>query len=296
MSDARLHSDRPSTRLRRLLAQASVEVSAREGSAVERVRANFPKGTEVFVNALPGDDLRRSIELAARLRAAGYEPVPHIAARGLAGPQALEEILNRARGQAGIRRVLLIAGDVETPAGPYAASLDVLRTGLLARFEIDRVGFAGHPEEHPHASRERLLAELAAKVAEARGAGHDVEIVTQFGFDAAAIRSWLRSLPDAGIHAPVRLGLAGPASAATLLRYAIRCGIGNSMRALQARPGAMARLFGDVSPDALLRDLVASPEPPEVAAIRTVHLFPFGGLAKTGEWLRLVLADHSPES
>ena len=284
----------PRTRLRRLLENTSAEVSARDGpSVLDRVQANFPPGSEIFINALPGDDPGPSLRLAAGLRQAGYEPVPHLAARRLSGPGALTEIVSRARGEAAVTRVLLIAGDMKRPAGPFSSSLDVLRTDILAIGGIRRIGFAGHPEEHAHASRAVLEEALAAKLTTAQAAGHEVEIVTQFCFDADAIRQWLKRLGAIGIEAPVRLGLAGPASVATLVRYAIRCGIGSSIRALQARPSAAALFMRDVSPDELLHDVLTPADASESRLIRNLHIFPFGGLAKTGEWLREALARNA---
>ena len=39
-----------------------------------------------------------------RLRAAGFEPVPHLAVRNFATAEALDDFLARASGEAGVRR------------------------------------------------------------------------------------------------------------------------------------------------------------------------------------------------
>ena len=81
------------------------------------------------------------------------------------------------------------------------------------------------------------------------------------------------------------VGLAGPATPATLTKFALRCGIGNSMRALRAQIGRFGRLLTDTGPDDVVRGLRCAPAA-ATAPIAGFHLFPFGGLRKAGDWLR----------
>ena len=56
------------------------------------------------------------IEAAAALRKAGLEPVAHIAARRLTSADSTRENCSPAlRGEADMRRLLVIGGDVDTP-------------------------------------------------------------------------------------------------------------------------------------------------------------------------------------
>ena len=64
-----------------------------------------------------------------------------------------------------------------------------------------------------------------------------------------------------------------PSNSATCSR------VGNSMRSLRGQIGRFGRLLSDTGPDAL------GPAS-AVASIAGFHLFPFGGLRKTGAWLR----------
>src|SRR5262249_25083375 len=93
------------------LAQASVAISSR-GHQPPELCDNFAAGTDVTITFLPGDHYRHNVETAAALRRAGFNPVPHIAAREMASRAALDDFFARARGEADVRRVLLIAGDV----------------------------------------------------------------------------------------------------------------------------------------------------------------------------------------
>ena len=88
-----------------------------------------------------------------------------------------------------------------------------------------------------------------------------------------------------GIRLPVIVGLAGPATPATLMKFALRCGIGNSMRAVRSQIGRFGRLLTDAGPDEVMRGLQSAPEA-ATAPIAGFHLFPFGGLRKSGDWLR----------
>jgi len=274
----------PSGKLAGLLSSASVEVSSR-GHQLQELRDNFARGTDVTITFLPGDNYRHNVETASALRRAGYNPVPHIAAREMPSREALDDFLARARGEADVRRVLLIAGDLALAKGPFRSSLDICASGLIEARGILSVSVAGHPEGHPY-----LSAANAFKVIEAwRDWGQltkiRVDVVTQFCFESAPILGWIGELDARGIGLPVIVGLAGPAAPATLMKFALRCGIGNSMRSLRSQIGRFGRLLIDTGPDDVMRGLQSASKA-ATAPIAGLHLFPFGGLRKASEWLR----------
>ncbi len=84
----------PSGELTALLSQASVEVSSR-GHQLEELQDHFAAGTDVTITFLPGDNYRHNIETAAALRRAGFNPVPHIAAREMPSREVLDDFLAR---------------------------------------------------------------------------------------------------------------------------------------------------------------------------------------------------------
>ena len=96
---------------------------------------------------------------------------------------------------------------------------------------------------------------------------------------------WIDELEARGVNLPVIVGLAGPATPATLTKFALRCGIGNSIRSLRGQIGRFGRLLIDTGPDDVVRGLQSASEKTK-ASIAGFHLFPFGGLRKAGEWLR----------
>ena len=275
----------PAPRLAALLAHASIEVTARDPAIADRLRADFPRTADVHVTFLQDDDYGRFEETCRRLRLAGFNPVPHLTARNFASRDALDGHLGRLSEHAGVARALVIAGDVSRPRGPFATSLDLLQTDLLQRHGIGSVLIAGHPEGHPAASEATMHAALRDKIAYARAARLDVQIMTQFGFDAAAVLDWLARVRRLGIGVPVRVGVAGPASTAALVKFAVHCGVGNSVRALRARGAAIGKLMGETRPDVLLRALAHGWTDPGIGAISGIHFYMFGGPARTARWL-----------
>jgi methylenetetrahydrofolate reductase (NADPH) len=267
-----------------LLPSTSVEVSSR-GLRPDQLSDNFALGCDVTITFLPGDNFRGNIETAAALRLAGYNPVPHIAAREIASRQALDDFLARLSGEADVKRVLLVAGDVAGARGPFKASRDLAATGSLQAHGITSVSVAGHPEGHPFLDDAATFQLLQGWQDFAGDSGIHIDILTQFCFESAPILQWLGQLKTHGIRLPVIIGLAGPATPATLTKFALRCGIGNSMRALRNQIGRFGRLLIDTGPDDVMRGLEAAPRE-ATSAISGFHLFPFGGLRKAGNWLR----------
>lgn len=264
-----------------LIRACAIELSPRDELAGDRLRQLLAPGKSVFVNHPASVTHHDIVAACARLRRAGFVPVPHIAARRLASFTQASDFLQRAVGEADVESVLLIGGD-DSPAGPFRAALDLLATGALERCGIRQVALAGYPEGHPAIDATALAAALKAKVLLARQAGLGVSLITQFGFEAAPILRWIAGLRADGIECPVHVGIAGPASVATLAKFAIRCGIGASLRALARGHTAFARILVEAGPDALIAELVAGDAP-----IAGLHVFTFGGVRRTAEWMRL---------
>ena len=265
-----------------LLAGASLELSSRDPAEIDACADLLEPGTAVTISMPPGQTYHGIVALATRLKRAGFRPVPHVAARRIASRDALDEYLARAAGEAGVDSALVIGGDSDRASGPFESSLALLETGLLQRHGIAHVGVAGYPEGHPRIATSALDAALAAKKGLARSAGIDLQVVTQFCFESEPVLSWVARMKGHGL--PVRVGLSGPASLPRLLRFAMLCGIGNSVRALKARPQAITRLLIEAGPEVVVRDLARR----AVAPIVGIHFFCFGGLVRTARWLRAI--------
>jgi len=269
-----------------LISGASLEMSPRERDAVAEAADFLAPGTVVFISSPPAVSHHDIVSAAVTLRRHGFEPVPHVAARALVGFTQLNDLLARAAGEAGVRRALVIGGDLDPPSGPFHASLDVLSLGLFEKYGFTTIGLAAYPEGHPRIAEATLHRALEAKVAILRRTGIEPRAVTQFVFDAAPVLDWLLALRAHEPTLPVRIGLAGPASIATLARYAVRCGIGHSIQALVRHGTSIARLVTESGPDPVVRQLAAADW--HALGVNGVHLFGFGGLPRTARWLRAV--------
>lgn len=266
----------------RLATQWSIEATPVQWRGLPGAAA-WPQERCVYVPALPRSSGEDTAAACVAIRDCGHAPVPHLAARAMRSRAVLAEWLERMRG-AGADALLLIAGDRGRAAGPFHNTLAVLDTGLIERFGFRGIGVAGHPEGHPKAGSDELVAALRCKATWARETGSDAWIVTQFVFSAAPVFDWYTRMRREEIGLPLRIGLAGPAKVGTLVRYAAQCGIGASARMLMDRPGALVRLAGQWAPDALLQELAGELEECESLPIAGVHVFPFGGLTRSIEF------------
>ena len=260
-----------------LLQGFSLEATRPSGADIAAVSL-LPRGTRIYLSAVPGRAADETITAAIRLRAAGFEPVPHVAVRNFASGAALDDFLARLNGEAGVRRALVIAGDREA-CGPFRSAADAIDSGLFRRRGLRTLGIAGYPQGHPRIGNDELFRALAAKIAAAEATGLAVEIVTQFCFDGHAILGYVARLRAFGFEHPIRIGLAGPTGIGTLLRYASRCGVRASAQALAHRTGLFRQMFALTTPDDIVRAL-AEAAPQNVSA----HFFSFGGLPATARW------------
>jgi methylenetetrahydrofolate reductase (NADPH) len=271
----------PAARIAEFMAGFSLEAT-RPSDADIAALAVLKRGTRVYLSAVPNRAPDESIAAAIRVRAAGFEPVPHVAVRNFASVEALDNLLARLNSEAAVESVLVIAGD-RAECGPFRSALDAIDSGVLRRRGIRTIGVAGYPEGHPRIGDEDLNRALTDKIAAAEALGLAVEVVTQFCFDARAIVDFVARLRAFGFDHRVRVGLVGPTSLTSLMRYASRCGVRTSAQALARRSGLMRQMFAMTTPDDLVRALA------EVAPAGVVpHFFSFGGIPATTRWARAV--------
>jgi methylenetetrahydrofolate reductase (NADPH) len=268
-----------------LVACGSLEMGAEAPDHARRIAELLPSGTPVYVNHLPRRPLAETLPALVALAKAGLEPVPHVAARRIGSRAEAEAFLKEAVTEAGVRKVLLIGGDLPEPVGPYAESAALLRDRLLFDCGVRQVGLPGYPEGHPHIATGKLAAALAEKLALARGEGLGAYIVTQFSFAPNRIVEYCVDLARRAADVPVYVGLAGPTTPVTLLRYAQRCGVSASLRALQAQGMGAVRLFTHVDPADQLAALARHARSGSASNVVGVHLYSFGGVAATAAWM-----------
>jgi methylenetetrahydrofolate reductase (NADPH) len=268
-----------------LLQNYSLEMTAKDVPRLEEAASIIPPDTKIAITFLPNEDFSQRVAAAARVRQLGFVPVPHISARRLKSQAELEAFLAALQREAAIDRAFVVAGDPPQPEGPYADALAVINSGLLARYGVTRVGISGYPEGHPEIGSEKLWQAKREKLAAILAMGHDFAVVTQFGFNAEPILRWLGELRAAKVHGLVRIGVPGPASVKTLLRFAARCGVGASAKVMSKYGASITKLLTTAGPDQLIEDLARGFDPASHGEVH-LHFYPFGGLRTTAEWVR----------
>eukprot|EP00996_Jenningsia_fusiforme_P001465 NODE_2346_length_1224_cov_38.511489_g2140_i0.p1 GENE.NODE_2346_length_1224_cov_38.511489_g2140_i0~~NODE_2346_length_1224_cov_38.511489_g2140_i0.p1 ORF type:complete len:336 (+),score=40.10 NODE_2346_length_1224_cov_38.511489_g2140_i0:55-1008(+) len=300
---------------------SSIEILPR--AAASMCRGTLRLGTPVFVPHLAGTRLRDVATAACHLRTLGLVPVPHVSARAVRSASELSEAVSiLSRG--GVDSVLLIGGSQSGSDGPFDSADSLLHAGELLQGGrcggkgswLRYVGFAGHPEGNSLAglTARETAAGAAQRIIGARKLGLSPFVVTQLCFDFEPIAGWCRELSaslaraEAGTDptewaelppVPVRMGVVGCCSLSTCLRYAAMCGVSSpaSLASAVVRGGTFKALAtasvlrSRYTPKHLLDDLDRHQQdqqdkPHGKAKIDGIHIYPFGALEETFEFLR----------
>jgi methylenetetrahydrofolate reductase (NADPH) len=268
----------------------SLEMTAKEIEGLKEAASAIRPNTQIAVTFLPGEEMEQRVAAAVLVRELGFEPIVHLSARRITSEAELDQYLSDITSKAGVKRVFIIAGDPPEPEGPYSTSLDVIETGLLEKYGIEIVGIGGHPEGHPNNTPAQLWDWMERKIAAIRARGMVPLVVTQFAFDDEAIIGWVKEMRTRGIDVPVRLGVPGPAGIKRLLGFAKRCGVGVSANVTMKYGFSITNLLGSAGPDKLVAALDQGLN--EEAGRVRLHLYPFGALSASAQWINDYDAKH----
>ena len=265
----------------------SIEVMPRTAEKVEDFRPLLPKGTRVYIAHIEGTPIEEMIATAKRLRHEGFEPMPHFPARIIKDAATLNDWVMRYQGEADVRQGLLLGGGVKTPHGDFDNSMQLLESGAFTGFS--RLHVAGHPEGNRDidvdGGDKAVMEALRWKQAFSARTDADMAIVTQFAFEAKPIIAWVDRLNAEGIKLPVHIGIAGPAKLQTLVKFAIACGVGPSLRVLQKRAMDVTKLLLPYEPTEFVAELAAHKAANPSFGIEQVHFFPLGGIKTNAQWV-----------
>ena len=275
-----------------LVSGGSLEMGAHRPQDAREIAALLPAGTPVYVNHLPRHRLLDTLPTLVAVREAGLEPVPHIAARRIKDRAELHTFLTRAVGDAGVRKALILGGDEPEALGAYADGAALIREGLLAASGLREVGLPGYPEGHPRIPRATLERAFAEKLSLAAGQGLGTYVVTQFSFAPARIIEYCSGLARTAPTVPVYVGLAGPTNPLALLRFAQRCGVSASLRALRTQGMDAVRLVTHTDPEQQLSALAHYCAVHDDCNVVGVHLFTFGGVTSSAAWMNRYIASR----
>ena len=276
----------PAAEVEAFLQGYSIEVMPRTAEKVEDFKALLPAGTRVYIAHIEGTPIEEMVATAKRLHADGFPVMPHFPARIIPDRATLADWVARYKGEANVKQALLLGGGVNTPAGDFSASMQLVETGLFDGFE--RLHVAGHPEGNKDIDKdggERIVMEaLQWKQAYSQRTDAKMAIATQFCFDAAPVIAWADKLAAAGIALPIHIGIAGPAKLQTLIKFAIACGVGPSLRVLQKRAMDVTKLLLPYQPTDVVAALAAHKAANPDFGIASVHFFPLGGIKTNAAW------------
>ena len=266
----------------------SIEVMPRTAEKVENFRDLLPSGTRVYIAHIDGTPIEDMVATAARLRDEGFDPMPHFPARIIKDAATLEDWVNRYSSEAGVNQGLILAGGVDQPVGEFHSSMQLLETGIFDRAGFKRLHVAGHPEGNrdidPDGSDKNVMDALRWKQKFSETTDAKIAMATQFCFEAQPVIEWANALKAAGVDIPIHIGIAGPAKLQTLIKFAIACGVGPSLRVLQKRAMDVTKLVLPYEPNDILEELAAHKAANPDFNIEQVHFFPLGGIKTNAEW------------
>ena len=266
----------------------SIEVMPRTAEKVENFRDLLPQGTRVYIAHIEGTPIDEMVATAKRLSREGYPVMPHFPARIIKDRATLADWIARYQGEAGVDQALLLAGGVTTPHGDFDSSMQLLDSGEFDRAGFKRLHVAGHPEGNrdidPDGSMKNVEEALAWKQKFSETTDAQMALATQFAFDAGPIIKWADALREAGITLPIHIGIAGPAKLQTLIKFAIACGVGPSLKVLQKRAMDVSKLLMPYEPTDVLTQLAAHKAANPEFNIEHVHFFPLGGIKANATW------------
>ena len=278
----RLSSASSTETIATVLGGFSLEATFPKPAEIEALKRTAPAGTRIYLSCLPNRSPEKLVEYALNVRNAGFEPVPHLTSRAYESREMVERLLTRLATEAGVRSALVIAGDRDDVAGPFTSALDLIESGLLEAHGIREIDISAYPDGHPKIDDAVLRKALADKLAAVAKRDLKVHITSQFCFDSDRILAWLRGLRAEGISLPIRVGVAGPTSIPTLMRFALRCGVRASLKGA-FNPKAMQLFGGVAAPDTIIRALADAPDRAQIGPF-SIHFFSFGGLVETADW------------
>lgn len=270
------------------IADFSIEVMPRTAEKVDDFCALLPEGTRVYVAHIDGTPIDDMVTTAKRLSDDGFQVMPHFPARIIKDEATLIDWIARYQGEAGVEQALMLAGGIDAPHGDFDNSMQLLETGAFDRAGFKRLHVAGHPEGNrdidPKGGMANVEEALRWKTDFNARTDAEMAIVTQFAFDADPIIAWANQVQASGVDLPIHIGIAGPAKLQTLIKFAVACGVGPSLKVLQKRALDVSKLLLPYEPHDIVSALAHHKAANSDFAITQLHLFPLGGIKASAIW------------
>jgi methylenetetrahydrofolate reductase (NADPH) len=266
----------------------SIEVMPRTAEKIPSFRDLLPLGPRVYIAHIEGTPIEDMVATAKRIAAEGYAVMPHFPARIIKDKDVLGDWIARYQGEANVTQALILAGGVTKPHGDFDSSMELLESGLFDKAGFTRLHVAGHPEGNkdidPDGTNLNVDAALQWKQKFSERSDAEMALATQFAFEAGPIIEWANAIKAAGVDIPIHIGIAGPAKLQTLIKFAIACGVGASLKVLQKRAMDVTKLLLPYEPTDVITQLAAHKAENPDFNISHVHFFPLGGIKTNANW------------
>jgi methylenetetrahydrofolate reductase (NADPH) len=276
------------TDLSKIIKHFSIEVMPRTAEKIDDFEAILPLGTNIYIAHLEGTEIDAMISTAERLTKLKFNVVPHFPARLIEDKRVLEGWINKYI-DIGVNKALLLAGSPTLPIGQFQSSMDLLSTGLFDKHNFSEIFCAGHPEGNSDidisGSDSNLMEAIKWKKEFSERTQIKISLTTQFCFEIDPIRAWEKRLYEESINLPINIGVAGPAKLQTMIKFALLCGVGPSIKVLEKRAKDLTKLILPYTPRQFLSELTVYKEENIQSNIGSIHFFPLGGIKKTTEFL-----------
>ena len=266
----------------------SIEVMPKTAAKINNFNDILPVKTNIYIAHLDNVDFNDMLSTAKRLVLENYNVTPHFPARIIKDKKTLEDWIKK-YSDCGVNNCLLIAGNQKKPYGDFSSSVDLIKTGFFDKYSFKNIFVAGHPEGNKDidfdGSNKNILKYLLWKNEFSQNTNANVSITTQFCFDSKTIINWIKYLEKNNIYLPLNIGIPGPAKLQTMIKFAISCGVGPSLKVLEKKAKDLTKLILPYKPIKLLNELTDFIIENPSNNIKSVHFFPLGGITKTVEFV-----------
>lgn len=103
---------------------SSIEITPKQVEKLPILKEKMVPGARVFVALIDAGDLAGQIEAVRQLRAAGFQPVPHVPARFVKDEADLRARI-KALAEAGSDTMLVLGGGAPEPIGQYLSLIHI---------------------------------------------------------------------------------------------------------------------------------------------------------------------------
>jgi methylenetetrahydrofolate reductase (NADPH) len=245
---------------------------------------HLPDDATIAITTSPQLGIETTVDRTEEAAAAGYDVVPHVAARYVEDRDQLREIARRLT-DAGVTDIFVPGGDREEPAGAFDSAHDLLVALDEMPYEFEEVGITGYPEGHEFLDDDTLAEAMAQK------APYATYIVTQICYDPDAVIEWIEDVRDHGVDLPVEVGIPGVMNYKRLMSISQKVGVGDSVKFLKKTTGVLGFVKqlvgsrGNYEPNELVDGLAPHVNDPAYD-IRGLHVYTFNQTPDTEAWRR----------